>query len=410
MKYTALKGNNLVSNEIQGAVVENFPIVLALCRAAMKEPSAAVIRHVQRLSEALVKSGNTDEAGALDKLLKSAQLEAKIEPSRAILSRSFIFGEVLTENVAPPVDRETSAPLANIKFPAQLNVQLPIFSPSLNAAVERMLEEWNNSESLISMGIRPPYSCLLFGAPGTGKTQLAQYVAKRLGLPLVIARLDGLISSFLGTTARNISALFDFANRYKCVLLLDEFDAIAKVRDDPHELGEIKRVVNTLLQCLDMRSTKGFTLAITNHESLLDMAVWRRFDVRISVPKPDLEARLIIVKNYITPLDISEQELKLLAWATEGFSGADIETLANSLKRASAMEKNSSFNLIKSLENYFLLSADTETFFARNLFMGSRDELMKTLKNTGGFFSQKDIAKLFNVGEATISRLLRQAS
>lgn len=63
------------------------------------------------------------------------------------------------------------------------------------------------------------------------------------------------------------------------MLLLDEFDAIAKVRDDPHEVGEIKRVVNTLLQCLDQRNQLGITIAITNHDQLLDTAIWRRFDI-----------------------------------------------------------------------------------------------------------------------------------
>lgn len=117
-----------------------------------------------------------------------------------------------------------------------------------------------------------------------------------------------------------------------------------------------------------------------------------------------------IVKTYILPLDISESELKLLAWASDGFSGADIETLCNSLKRTAVMEKDSSFSLLRALENYFLLSADTETFFARKLLMGSRDELMKALKSTGSLFSQKEIAKLFNMGESTVSRLLRQST
>lgn len=390
--------------------MENFSIILALSRAAMKEPSAALLRHMKRLIDALRKSGDVDEAAALEKLLQSAQLEAKIEPSRVVLSRSFISGEMLAENVSPPVDRETAAPLCDIKFPAQLNAQLPVFNETLQNAVEGMLQEWSNAQSLLELGIRPPYSCLLFGAPGTGKTQLAHYISNRLGLPLVVARLDGLISSFLGTTARNISSLFEFANRYKCVLLLDEFDAVAKVRDDPHELGEIKRVVNTLLQCLDIRSSKGFTLAITNHESLLDTAVWRRFDVRIAVPKPDMDSRLEILKAYISALNISDAELKFLAWTTDGFSGADIETLCNAMKRAAVMEREAGFDLLKSLENYFLLSADAENFPARKLFMGPRDDLIKALKNTNNFFSQKEIAKLFSLGEATVSRLLRNVN
>ena len=141
--------------------------------------------------------------------------------------------------------------------------------------------EWAKVDALRAMGVEPSRSCLLYGPPGTGKTLTALMLARRLGLPVVNARIDGLVSSFLGTTARNIANLFDFANRYRCVLLLDEFDALAKMKDDPHELGEIKRVVNTLLQNLDARKGIGLTIAITNHEGLLDTAVWRRFENHI---------------------------------------------------------------------------------------------------------------------------------
>src|SRR6202167_4526051 len=142
----------------------------------------------------------------------------------------------------------------------------------------------------------PGRACMLFGKPGTGKTKLGYWLAERLGLPLVIARLDGLMSSFLRTTARNIGSLFDFANRYRCVLLLDEFDSLAKLRDDPQEVGEIKRVVNALLQNLDGRREVGLTIGITNHPRLLDSAVWRRFEVQLEIPKPDFVIRTEIAR------------------------------------------------------------------------------------------------------------------
>lgn len=114
----------------------------------------------------------------------------------------------------------------------------------------------------------PASSCLIYGLPGTGKTHLGKWIAKQIGLPVVLARLEGLMSSFLGTTAKNIGNLFSFANRYNCVLLLDEFDAIAKLRNDPQEVGEVKRVVNTLLQCLDSRKDQGFTIGINQSTNL----------------------------------------------------------------------------------------------------------------------------------------------
>ncbi|MFX5839347.1 ATP-binding protein, partial [Acinetobacter baumannii] len=123
-------------------------------------------------------------------------------------------------------------------------------------------------------------SFLMYGPPGTGKTRLARHIATELGLELYVARLDGLISSYLGSTSKNIRALFDFAARTPCVLFLDEFDAIAKVRSDDQELGELKRVVNSFLQNLDTLGKHSIILAATNHESLLDAAVWRRFTYR----------------------------------------------------------------------------------------------------------------------------------
>ena len=202
-------------------------------------------------------------------------------------ARAFLPGELLTRNTPLPRDKETSAPLIRILFPDESKADEPVLTPALAEAVTDLLQEWGRLDQLRRYGATPSTRCLLYGSPGVGKTQLARHIARQLDLPCVEVRLDGLVSSFLGTTGRNIGALFEFANRYRCVLFLDEFDALAKARDDTHELGEIKRVVNSLLQCLDDRDGKGFTIAATNHEHLLDSAVWRRFDARIEVPKPD---------------------------------------------------------------------------------------------------------------------------
>lgn len=390
--------------------MDHFPIILALTRSALKQANPATLNQAKRLMEALRKDGAELEALAIRKLLEGGEREGRMEPSRVVLSRAALPGEVMTPSVRAPVDRETAAPLADIRSPGDLaRAVSPVLNTSLQVAVDALSQEWQHLDRLKALGVRPPLNCLFYGAPGTGKTRLAQVISRDVGLPLVTARLDGLISSYLGTTARNISSLFDFANRYQCVLLLDEFDAIAKVRDDPHEVGEIKRVVNTLLQCLDGRSEIGITLAITNHEQLLDTAIWRRFDARIMVPKPEFNARLEIVNRYVEPMELSGPERRFLAWLTEELTGSDIETLVSALKRAAAMSEAEDFSVLDAIKRHALLSANYQQYARWRQVLGSPEQLSIVLKEDAGLsFTQDEVAQFIGKDQSTISRWQRK--
>jgi hypothetical protein len=388
--------------------LEHFAIVLGLCRSAAQAANPTVRGHIQRLIKALEKEGNADQVKALTKILASEVPSTEITPSRVILSRASLPGEIITPSLSPPVDKETGAPLAEILHPDQLKSIQPLFNLDLDKGVNALLEEWRHVDELKSAGVRPALNTMIFGAPGTGKTMLAHYIAGQLGLPLIVARLDGLISSFLGTTARNISSLFSFANRYKCVLLLDEFDAVAKLRDDPHELGEIKRVVNTLLQCIDSRSDVGFTIAITNHEALLDPAVWRRFDIRIEVPKPNIVTRNEILRHYLGSEIGEEANYKFLSWITEGGSGSDIQKLSDFIKRQKTIKKDE-FDFLNTVKSYIQLSAHEDESKNRIIAIGDNEKLAVTLANDDLTpFSQEQLAKLFNNKQPTISRWLNK--
>jgi SpoVK/Ycf46/Vps4 family AAA+-type ATPase len=272
------------------------------------------------------------------------------------------------------------------------------------------MEEWVHAEDLAQLGVLPARSCLFFGLPGTGKTRLAFAIAANLGLPLVVAKLDGLVSSFLGTTARNIANLFDFANRYRCILLLDEFDALAKVRDDPQEVGEIKRVVNTLLQNLDARP-RGLTIAITNHPDLLDTAVWRRFEIRIEVPSPTAAERAEIFGRYLPPLPFDNSTVRFLSWATEGLTGADIEVLTRNIKRYSGLRVGERLNYLNALQAYVLTQAGKGDATRRNLILGKPQDLARALASrTELGFTQHDVAQIFDRDQTTISRWLKSDS
>lgn len=388
--------------------MEHYPIVLALSRAALQTPNTAVENHLRRLIKALEKDGQAEQADGLNKLVRNTGKSVAIQPSRVVLSLAAMGGEMLTPSVKPPVDKETSAPLAEIVFPSETLDAHPIFEENLSASIDSLLEEWKNIDKLKGSGINPALALMLFGAPGTGKTFLAHHIARELNYPLVVAKLDGLISSFLGTTARNISNLFAFANRYKCILLLDEFDAVAKLRDDPNELGELKRVVNTLLQCLDNRNNIGFTISITNHEALLDPAIWRRFDIRIEIPKPIHQTReQILLRNLPKNLKLKKSQINFLTWITDGYSGSDIAKLSNFIKRKIAIQ-GSKFDFFETVRSYIILSAKDQENNRRQAVIGRPEELAIELnRDPEHSMSQEALAELFGKAQSTISRWLK---
>jgi SpoVK/Ycf46/Vps4 family AAA+-type ATPase len=182
-------------------------------------------------------------------------------------------------------------------------------------------------------------SLLLYGPPGCGKTTVAKYVAKKTNLPLVTVRLDGMVSSLLGSTAKNIRKIFDYASKRDCILFLDEFDVIAKLRDDKNDLGELKRVVNSLLQNIDDFSGNSVLIAATNHHQLLDPAVWRRFNTVLALDVPKSNERMLFLERLLGrfPNDISNNNSKIdtIVKALEDKSYSAIENIVNnSIKRA----------------------------------------------------------------------------
>lgn len=316
--------------------MEHFSVVQSIIRAGLSGDREALDKQVLRLRERLEKAGHAKEAATIDRLRAAVNETHEMAPSRVEISRAQVSGEKLTPAVNPPIDRETGARLCSIEFPESENLQ-PVYADTIRETIEGLLQEWTSAVALQSVGVEPTRSLLIYGPPGSGKTVTAHYIAQRLNLPLVTARIDGLISSFLGTTARNIANLFDFANRYACVLLLDEFDALAKLRDDPQEIGEIKRVVNTLLQNLDHRRGYGVTIAITNHDRLLDPAVWRRFETQVQIGEPDLKAREQLIARFLMPIKAEAPTLRIFSYCLAGRTGADIERVCISVKRTLAL-------------------------------------------------------------------------
>lgn len=209
----------------------------------------------------------------------------------------------------------------------------PVLPGALEREVSEFVTEWQHAPRLAERGLKPRHTVLVQGPPGCGKTLLAAYLASQLKLRLYTVRFDTLISSFLGETGGNIRKVFEFLGANRCAILIDEIDAIAKLRDDRNELGELKRIVISLLQNLDLSNSSSLLIAATNHPHMLDPAIWRRFEVVWELPAPTPEGRVKLFERFVEG-KFSTEIARLMREITEGMSGADIERVcANTTRR-----------------------------------------------------------------------------
>jgi SpoVK/Ycf46/Vps4 family AAA+-type ATPase len=207
--------------------------------------------------------------------------------------------------------------------------------------IEGLIEERRRNEELRRHRL-PISSRLLFsGPPGCGKTLCAEVLARELSMPLYSARIDVVISSFLGETASNLRRLFEFATRKSCILFLDEFDALARTRTDAAEHNELRRVVNSLLLMIERFKGPGFVIAATNLPQVLDEALWRRFDDILSFDLPtEREIELLLTRefaNFPAHFDLSTTINKLV-----GMSYADTERICIDAIKKAVLKKRKS--------------------------------------------------------------------
>jgi len=245
------------------------------------------------------------------------------------------FSKRYKTNIPIPRDTEKGFPLLEIRE-YYFNFSDAILSDELKERLHFIVEELKDAEILNTYGLKPKSKILFCGPPGTGKTLSSKVISSVIGYPLVYIRFDSIISSYLGETATNLRKIFDFIEQGEWVVLFDEFDIIGKKRDDPYEHGEIKRVVNNFMQMLDNYEGKSLLIAATNHQQLLDSAIWRRFDDILYFDMPDVHRRVQLFNKYLKVLKRSKDlDISDLSEITEDFSPADIaQTCEESLRRA----------------------------------------------------------------------------
>jgi len=351
--------------------------------SALKNDRKKVVDYTKLLIANLEKTGDKRFADSLKKLLNKTK------------------GDLITtdELISTPVDHESRLNIVDIYYPNKKDLDI-VLSPNLSTKLDKFINSVNHKEKLIEGGITVNTSLLLYGQPGVGKTSIAKYLSSKLEKPLVIARFDAIVSSLLGNTAKNIRKIFDFARGKNCILFLDEFDAIGKARDDNRELGELKRVINSLLQNIDTYSVDNILIAATNHQELLDKAIWRRFNSIISVGLPDYEIiNQILEKEFINNLPDFWHDEKKKTNIIEVLNGKTPSDISNIISNTKAN------NIINSKDTIGLEDILLEIFHFEN-HSESQDKLILFLNENGA--TQSNIASLLNISMRQVRNALKE--
>lgn len=255
----------------------NADILKRVVRAIADGSQSDLDRLAGKIVEAERKTGHFRLAAQLEAILK--QPKAKRSQTPAALAD---IDRTLKEL---PLSRRHGETLATLIPHDQLEHHM-VLPDAVEQRFARIEAEYAARDRLRVFGLKPRKTVLLYGPPGCGKSLGAKRLAWNTGLPLMKVRFDVLISSFFGESAQNLRSIFSAAREKPCVLLLDECDFIARSRAASKDIGEVSRIVNSLLQLMEEYDAPGLLVATTNLESTLDTALFRRFDDVFSIPQP----------------------------------------------------------------------------------------------------------------------------
>ncbi len=306
----------------------NAEILKRVVRAIASGSKDDLGRLAMKIVEEERRTGHSKLADQLDAILKQAPSRKNGHAPTGDLDRS------LKEL---PISRRHGESLATIlpRESLEHHMVLPAKTEERFARIEC---EYAARERLGAYGLRPRKTILLYGPPGCGKSLGAKRLAWNTGLPLMKVRIDALISSYFGESASNLRSVFLAAKQRPCVLLLDECDFIASSRNNTKDIGEMSRIVNSLLQLMEDYDAPGLLVATTNVQKSLDSAMFRRFDEVFCVPPPGSEEIIKLLQMTLSAVQLeSPIDWQRLGQSLAGYSAAMAVKAAQDAAKAAVL-------------------------------------------------------------------------
>ena len=373
-------------------------LVLNIIESYFKNESS-FMDAVQELVQDESKKGNDDFVNKINDILKNKKNTKKSNIKNSFLQSTgpiFNLSNANTTTLLQPTkDKDSSLSLMEIIDPS-ISFSDLVLSEKMKKTIGQIIEETKKSALLENAGIHPTKRILFYGPPGCGKTVMGLALAKALGKKVAYVRLDSLFSSYLGQTSTNLRKIFDAVKSGEYALFLDEFDSIGKKRDDSQEVGELKRIVITLLQNLDLLPPDILVIAATNHQHLLDPAVWRRFDVAIAVDEPTAEYRQEFINKMLQEYkDCVEIDYPRLLKFTEGMSTSRLKDLVNQVIKT---------YLLRDKANKITMEDFINSIFVIEKFDNSKDALINwafQLSKKG--LSLRELENITGIPKSTLS-------
>jgi len=278
--------------------------------------------------------------GALAKELRAIIDDAK---SR---NKNLLFSKKATPIFQPQGELSN---LLTASFP-KVKLSDMVLSSSVSTILKRIIKEQRKIVKLRSHGLSPRRKFLLLGPPGTGKTMTASALAGELALPLLVIRLDGVITKYMGETSAKLRLIFEALKKNRGIYLFDEFDSIGSTRILTNDVGEMRRILNSFLQLMDEDESESLILSATNHPEILDHALYRRFDDVIEYDLPNREARIELLKNKLSTQPKAEIVFEELADAASGLSHAELTRACNDVIKDMIINDKSTFTNKEALQ------------------------------------------------------------